>query len=198
MVDELSFDPDIKPKNFFEELVPQIFNSVVQTIQMNDMESTELSVQVNLTGDDGGTWSLIIQDGKNLQVLTESYDKAKVEVTMTVSDWREALLTGSGSMDMMAVISDPDKRMDRMQYDSLTRAKGRIEMELSKDDGSVLPYTVVFNKQEQPELKVMMPMQDYIDINTGKANPQQMFMQGKIKFRGDMNLAMTVASIMPR
>lgn len=37
---------------------------------------------------------------------------------------------------------------------------------------------------------------DFVNMSTGKANPQQLFMQGKVKLQGSMPLAMKLGQIL--
>ena len=43
---------------------------------------------------------------------------------------------------------------------------------------------------ESPNLTLMADASEYVDIITGKLNAMTAFMEGKIKAKGDLNLAM--------
>ncbi len=47
---------------------------------------------------------------------------------------------------------------------------------------------------EDPTMAITADGQDYIDMVTGKLDGMQAFMQGKLKLKGDMNLAMKMTS----
>lgn len=46
-----------------------------------------------------------------------------------------------------------------------------------------------------PNLTLQVGAQDWIDVTTGKQNPQMLFMSGKLKLKGDMGLAMKLGSM---
>jgi putative sterol carrier protein len=46
-----------------------------------------------------------------------------------------------------------------------------------------------------PNLTLQVAAQDWIDMTTGKQNPQMLFMSGKLKLKGDMALAMKLGSM---
>jgi len=46
-----------------------------------------------------------------------------------------------------------------------------------------------------PNITITMAAQDYINLTVGKLNPQMAFMTGKIKIKGDLNLAMKMQQI---
>lgn len=46
-----------------------------------------------------------------------------------------------------------------------------------------------------PNLTLVVGAQDWIDMTTGKQNPQMLYMAGKLKVRGDMGLAMKLGSM---
>jgi putative sterol carrier protein len=46
-----------------------------------------------------------------------------------------------------------------------------------------------------PSLTLQVAAQDWVDVTTGKQNPQMLFMSGKLKLKGDMGLAMKLGSM---
>ena len=50
---------------------------------------------------------------------------------------------------------------------------------------------------DKPNITITMAAQDYLDMITGKLNPQMAFMGGKLKIKGDMSLALKMQQIFP-
>jgi len=46
-----------------------------------------------------------------------------------------------------------------------------------------------------PNITISMSAQDYLDLVTGKLNPQMAFMTGKLRLTGDMGLALRLQSL---
>ena len=55
--------------------------------------------------------------------------------------------------------------------------------------------SIVETAHDKPDLTITASAQDYIDISSGKLNPQLAFMTGRIRARGDMILAMMMPKI---
>ena len=62
-------------------------------------------------------------------------------------------------------------------------------------DDSVVP-AVVDNQDVGTDCTVKVSMADFIDMASGKQNPQMMFMMGKLKVDGDMSVALQLGSIL--
>ena len=56
--------------------------------------------------------------------------------------------------------------------------------------------TVAPGPGTNPSLTLQMAAQDWLDMTSGKANGQMLFMSGKLKLKGDMGLAMKLAKLM--
>ena len=59
-------------------------------------------------------------------------------------------------------------------------------------DGSC---TMALGPAQSPTLTLAMSAQDWLDMTAGKLSGQMAFMQGKLKLKGDMGLAMKVGSL---
>jgi putative sterol carrier protein len=51
---------------------------------------------------------------------------------------------------------------------------------------------------EKPNITITMAGNDFVDMTTGKLNPQMAFMSGKLKIAGDMGLAMKLQQVFPQ
>ncbi len=65
---------------------------------------------------------------------------------------------------------------------------------LTIDDGNL---TVAEGQHASPNITITMAATDYIDMTSGKLNPQMAFMSGKLKIAGDMGLAMKMQQLFP-
>ena len=69
---------------------------------------------------------------------------------------------------------------------------GKWFADLTKDGG---PY--IEKKEADAKCTITVPKaEDWVAIATGKMNPTSAFMQGKIKVKGDMSLAMKLQSLL--
>ncbi len=62
-------------------------------------------------------------------------------------------------------------------------------------DGVSRPNTVD-NDDAAADCTIKVSMEDFLDIASGKQNPQMAFMMGKLKVEGDMGVAMQLGKIL--
>ena len=67
------------PKEFFEKTLPEMFDS-------SKAAGLDVVVQLNITGDNGGDWHLIIKDQK-LEVKEGTHEKPVITVKMKDTDY---------------------------------------------------------------------------------------------------------------
>lgn len=183
---------DIEAKKFFEEIIPKQFEEQIKASPIQGMEDTEFAIQFNITGEGGGNWTVIVTDGNKMEVKPQEYEKAQITMTMDVKDWRDSVTGKVAGLDMMQQTS----RGSRAQFDKLRTVTGTLKLELTKEDGSLFPVEMMFNKGTTPQTTLKMAVADYADLQTGKLNGQQAFMSGKLKIAGDMGFAMKIGTLM--
>lgn len=91
------------------------------------------------------------------------------------------------------------------QADKAGNTKGNVQCDLSGDQGGKWWIKIADGKAESgkgevenPHLTLLADAGDYVKIATGKLDPTAAFMQGKLKIKGDMGLAMKFASLFRR
>ncbi len=80
-----------------------------------------------------------------------------------------------------------------------------IQFDLSGDGGAQYVVTIAdqtckveAGTAPNPSMTLSMAASDYVAMTNGELNPMNAFMQGKVKVKGDMGLAMKVQSFFKR
>lgn len=78
------------------------------------------------------------------------------------------------------------------------------QFNISGPDGGIWAFKIANGTCElvkggvpTPSVEIALADKDWMAIREGKLNSQMAFMQGKLKIKGDMNLAMKLQSIFP-
>jgi hypothetical protein len=187
MTEQPQIPETVTPEQFFEELLPMGF--AAQASAGNAPQ--DFTIQFRLTGDPSGDWHADIRNGA-MQVRKGSGD-AHVTVTVSGTDWRDAVLGRNGATIALLL---PQNRPGRP--DNSARAKtlrGTMALELSRPQLDPFRVEMMFNNAPAPRTVLRLSLQDYLDMQDGKQNGQQLFMQGRIRVEGDMALLMQVAAL---
>ena len=90
----------------------------------------------------------------------------------------------------------------RFNKDAAKGLTATYQFDLSGDNGG--KWHIVINNETcdvkegaaaSPSITISMSAQDYVDMSTGKLNPQVAFMSGKLRISGDMGLALRMGSL---
>ena len=138
-----------------------------------------------------GTQYAIKYSGGSGEVVPGTVENPLVSITLDETAWR-SMITEETSADAMV---SPAK-MTASRLEKLRATKGTFNLELTKDDGSVINSSTVFSSTPTPEVTLMVQADDYAKILKGELNSQMAFMTGKLKFKGDMNFLMKLGSLM--
>lgn len=95
-----------------------------------------------------------------------------------------------------------DQMPGRFRPDRAAGTNATVQYDISGEGGGTWhaiikdgTCTVNAGPAASPNLTLSMSAQDWIDMTTGKQNPQMLFMSGRLKLKGDMGLAMKLGSM---
>jgi len=103
---------------------------------------------------------------------------------------------------MATVKETMDLMPTRFKADRAQGVNAVIQYDISSEGGGSWHATIkegsctmTQGPAASPTLTLTMTAQDWLDMSAGKLSGQMAFMQGKLKLKGDMGLAMKVGSI---
>lgn len=184
---------DVTVKEYFEEYVPRIFAEQLEKIMVIGMEDTLAKLTFNVVGDSRHTYTLVVKDSKDLEVVPGPIDDSLLCLEMSEDTWREAV-TGklSGAVDMF---TDMGQMANRARYDKVKEIKGTLNLDLSRADGPNVEIKVTFNGAESPSATFICSLEDWVAMSKGELSGVTAFMGGKLKIDGDMPLAIELSSL---
>ncbi len=103
----------------------------------------------------------------------------------------------------MPTVSEIFQNMpSRFRADKAGATNATVQYDISGEGGGIWhavikdgTCTVNQGAAPSPNLTLQVGAQDWVDVTTGKQNPQMLFMSGKLKIKGDMGLAMKLGSM---
>ncbi len=179
---------NVTPEQFFEQLLPMGF---AQQAQEGGSAPPDFTMQYHVTGAGGGDWQVTIRDAK--MTASKGTGEANLTVTIGIDDWRDAVVGRNGATLSMIL---PQSRPGRPDNSSRAKQlKGTMGLELARDAGNPFAVDLCFNNAATPRTVIKMKIDEYADMQSGKLNGQQAFMNGKLKVEGDMGFLMQIAAL---
>lgn len=187
MADPMQLPEGVTPQEFFEALLPAGFAAQASA----GSAPQDFTIQFRLGGEGGGEWHAAIANGA-MQVRRGT-GEANLAVTLGVDDWRDAVLGRNGAALGLLL---PQSRPGRPDNSGRAKAlKGTMALELSRPQLDPFRLEMCFNSAAAPKTTLRMALSDYLEMQDGTQNGQQLFMQGRIRVEGDMAFLMQVASL---
>ena len=188
--DQPALSEDVTPDQFFEQMLPMGFAAQAQ--QGGDGGAPrEATMQYHVTGPGGGDWTLVISGGA--MKSTKGTADAHVTFTVSVDDWRDAVLGRDGASLGLIL---PQPRPGRPDNSARALAlKGTMGLELSREGKDPFKVEMCFNNSATPKTVIKMKLAEYADMQTGKLNGQEAFMTGKLKVEGDLGFLMQIGQM---
>jgi putative sterol carrier protein len=185
----------ISVDDFFTNFVPEQFNkmkNVFNVVDLSFLGGNDFNMQFNV---EGKVYGIKFKNGQDIEVVNGAVDKPAVTLHISEKDWRDAV---TGKFNKMAddFTGDPSSFIDAKRYSALQSTNGMVNMNLKKNDGGTLPLKVVFNSVETPAVTVNLDMVDGLAMLNRVTDGMKLFMEGRLKFTGDMTLLMKLQNLM--
>jgi len=142
---------------------------------------------------------LKIQGNMGLAMKLDKLPKKQADAPSTASTPKSSTpAASSGSGFKSAAIFDELTKKISSTPDLVKQINGVYQFDLTKDGKTQQWFVDLKNgkgsvgqgKHEKAEVTLSTNDDDFVGMMTGKANSQQLFMQGKLKIKGNMGLAM--------
>lgn len=185
---------DVTVEEYFKDFVPEMFAEQLKGATISDMDGTVAKLMFNIASDgQEHTYSLIIKDAKEMEVVPGPADDALVTLNMTEPVWRDAV-TGKlgGAIDMF---TDVNKVANRARFEKLKDIKGTLVLDLTRPDGSPVNMSVTFNGTPEPKAVFKCSLDTWVQISSGQVSGVNAFMGGQLKIEGNMPLAIELSSL---
>jgi hypothetical protein len=169
-------------QEYLESYVPELVGKRMAEKPVPDMDGTTFKLQVTINGEKSLVFGISIKDAKEITVTEGAIDGPMLEVVLS-DDFVRPLVELASSFT------------GRKQYDAVNQTKGTVDFEVGMPGDWTMPVQAIFNGASQPSLKIAGSSADLAKIATGELNGPTAFMQGKIKFEGDMAFGLSLGSI---
>ncbi len=169
-------------QEYLESYVPELVGKRLAEKPVPDMEGTTFKLQVTINGEKTLVFGIAISDAKEITVTEGAIEDPMLEVVLS-DDFVRPLVELASSFT------------GRKQYDAVSQTKGTVDFEVGMPGDWTMPVQAIFNGAPQPSLKIAGSSADLAKIATGELNGPTAFMQGKIKFEGDMAFGLSLGSL---
>ncbi len=182
---------DVSADDFFHNHVPAQFPELAAGADLSSLAGKDFNLQFDV---DDNKYCLTIKGGKEVEVTKGGIDKPTLCISISESDWRDAVTGKLG--EVIDRFTDPSELADEKIFNALQSAKGKLNVELRKNDGSVFPFIMVFGGETSPEASIKLSLADWVAMQKGQANGPNLVMTGRMEFTGDMMFLMGLQNLM--
>ncbi len=189
MADQPQLPETTTPKQFFEELMPM---GLAAQVQAGGKKPPDAIMAYKLTGEGGGSWLVSIKDGA--ATVGPGEGEANVTFTVSVDDWRDAVLGRNGATLALIVPQPRPGRPDNSAR--MLQIKGTMALDLAREGMEPYRVEMCFNGGAAPRTVMKLKLDDFLGIQEGRMNGQEAFMTGKLRVEGDMAFLMQIAQMM--
>jgi putative sterol carrier protein len=175
--------------DFFVKHVPSQFKEITAGANLSSLAGKEVNLQFNINDKN---YCLNIKDGTTLDVVKGAVDKPLLTLSLSEQVFLDSV-TGK-LVGMIDRFTDPVEIADPVRLRNLMDIKGTLNLSL-KQDGNNIPVTMIFNGEAKPSVDLSLELKDWIAMQNKETTGQNLFMNGKMKFTGDMVLLMKLQTL---
>lgn len=191
----------IMPAEFFDQVAAALASEEVPPGAPDDR------TMIHLHGAGGGTWNAGFVDGR-MTLVDGPVDEAPLQITLTVSDWREFV---AGRVRDVIKDAAPDHAPDLTAIGHLYSSEEKVEtlrafagdiQAIVEDAEEDAEYIATFTlgggtpDATDPTTTIRVGLDALSRLASGAENIQTAFFSGSIRIDGDMNLAMGLMTAM--
>jgi len=175
--------------DFFTKHVPSQFKEITAGANLSSLAGKEVNLQFNINDQ---SYCLNIKDGTHLDVVKGGVAKPLLTLSLSEQIFLDSV---TGKIEgMIDRFTDPVEIADPKRLNALFNTKGTLNLNLKKD-GTTIPVTMVFNGEAKPSVDMTLEFQDWIAVQNKQTSGQNLFMNGKLKFAGDMVFLMKLQDL---
>ena len=191
---------DLTPAQFFEQWLP----SELERLGVASM--TDMVVRVNLTGEAGGSWDLVISKGALSVSPVDQARAAQVGLEMTEQDWRAIALGEPGPVDLSPPGTSPTDMLfvDAASQGMLAAVTGLFRFEVRQYNGRTWVLQATFGQVNRaagaaPDALIATDAATYGAILARELSAPEAYLDGRISIQGDPVKGMQVGmALIPR
>ncbi len=173
----------LEMQDYLVSYVPSLVGKFLEEKPVPDMQGTTFTLQVTVEGESSLTFGITIEDASRITVHPGGLPGAMLSVKVSEEVIRHltrqvAAFTG------------------RKQYDGVNGAKGTLDVEMDMPGGWMLPVTLTFNGADTPRATIRGSAEAMSRVMLGQITAPEAFVQGKVKFEGDLVFLMSLVNLL--
>jgi hypothetical protein len=170
-------------QDYLVSYVPGLVGRFLEEKPIPDMQGTLFTLQVTIRGEKDLVFGISIKDAREITVHPGGLESPMLSVTVSEEVMRH-------------IAREAARFVGRKHYDGASEAKGTLQVEMEMPGGWTLPLTLTFNGAEQPQAVLKGQAEVMSRVMAGQLTGPEAFMQGKVKFEGDIVFLMSLAKFL--
>jgi hypothetical protein len=182
------------------DVIPDIASSIIRySPRAAELSDTFQGSEVTFTFELGDQeYTLAIRNGREFITGNDNGRKSMVKVIMALEDLENMITVNTARMVLgwdLSRAGEAATRKTQQLYDRFSNVRGSILTVLKGNDGHHRMVTFVFNGIPHPKAVIHLSMETLEGLISGKENPVNLFMSGRLQIEGDMALAMNLQTL---